>query len=158
MKKYLLVFALLFISCDTDQLPQEPLTSFDAVATQDVKLWTNGEVPFMLTERTYESSEETKALYRAAINKIESKTDIRFIEVEDKNGSLQLIQSIDAEEEFGYAELGNQTYGDYGWRNQYVAVKNGSKMELVLRVLAYSLGQRSAETETIDYEYLNTIY
>jgi hypothetical protein len=97
-------------------------------------------------------------LFYAAINKIESKTDIRFIEVEDKNGSLQLIQAIDAKEEVGYAELGNQTYGDFGWRNQYTAVNNGSKMELVLRVLAYSLGQISAESETIDYEYLNTIY
>jgi hypothetical protein len=158
MKKYLLIFAILLTGCQTDQLPQEPLTSFDAVATQDVKLWANGEVPFMLTKRSYEMSNETKALFYAAINKIESKTDIRFIEVEDKNGSLQLIQAIDAKEEVGYAELGNQTYGDFGWRNQYAAVNNGSKMELVLRVLAYSLGQQSAETETIDYEYLNTIY
>jgi hypothetical protein len=158
MKKYLLIFAILLTGCQTEQLPQEELISFNAVATEDVKLWTNGEVPFMLSKRSYEMSNETKALFYAAINKIESKTDIRFIEVEDKNGSLQLIQAIDAKEEVGYAELGNQTYGDFGWRNQYAAVNNGSKMELVLRVLAYSLGQISAESETIDYEYLNTIY
>jgi hypothetical protein len=147
MKKYLLIFALLFISCDTDQLPQEPLASFDAVATQDVKLWTNGEVPFMLAKRSYEMSNETKALFYAAINKIESKTDIRFIEVE--NGSLQLMEGMEG---FAYAELGKQP------ESQVAVISKTSRMELILRVLAYSLGQRSAETETIDYEYLNTIY
>jgi hypothetical protein len=159
MKKYLLIFALLLTGCQTDQLPQEELATFNFSTEGEVKLWKGGEVPYMLTSRSYKMDANTAEKYLKAITKIESKTSIRFIATEEKEGTLLLVQAIDSNNDFGHAELGDKTYGKNGVpQKQYTAISPNISETSLLRLLAFTLGQKSALTEKIDYEYLNTIY
>jgi hypothetical protein len=156
MKKYLLIFAILLTGCQTEQLPQEELTVLNAeVRTDAPVLWKDGKVPFIMNARGKNSLKTTALLYQA-MERIESKTDIEFIETTENRGSLKLVEFITFDKEKGsVCEFGFQAEDTNG---QYLGVNLNADLQYTLRVFAYTLGQESAAREKIDYEYLNTIY
>jgi hypothetical protein len=156
MKKYLLIFAILLTGCQTEQLPQEELTVLNAeVRTDAPVLWKDGKVPFIMNARGKNSLRTTALLYQA-MERIESKTDIEFIETTEKRGGLKLVELITFEDKKGaLADFGFQAENPNG---QWLAVNLNADLQFTLRVFAYTLGQESAAREKIDYEYLNTIY
>ncbi len=181
---FLLLLSLTLLGCAKEEL-QEKESPYQSISTADMSVMASADLS-KGQEPTYFHSGEVinvhfknvvdQHLHLEVLETITSETGIEFNVVTkrlkhvtakinyNEDPALETVDYVvtnNAEIDVVFSPWTNSTFLGHEHRptfNDYIYVKEGNSIELIARLYAYKLGQESASTEPIDFDFLRSIY